>query len=93
MLISDAGGSDNNVALNKPVFQSSKYRPENDANKTVDGNRDDNYFHGSCTHTLHEVQPWIVVDLEGEYEIVGVEIVNRGDCCGKSHLYFFRSCD
>ena len=37
----------------------------------------------ACTHTEESNSPWLVIDLQGNYGITHVKILNRGDCCGK----------
>ena len=53
--------------------------------RAVDGNRASKYNSHSCTHTIHgrDPQPWWEVYLGKKYSITGVEITNRGDCCGE----------
>ncbi len=73
-----------NLAVNKQAHQSSTLEPRTTANKAVDGNRDVNYMHWSCTHTKKEPCPWFVVDLLRNYPVSHVKITNRGnhgDCC------------
>ena len=70
------------VALYKKASQSSTYSTAT-ANKAVDGNKNSIYSGGSCTHTANTNQPiWWEVDFGKIYNITGVEITNRGDCCG-----------
>ncbi|XP_070537090.1 adhesion G protein-coupled receptor L2-like [Ptychodera flava] len=47
------------------------------ASRAVDGNRDSNFQHGSCTHTKQESEPWWKVDLAVEYTIHTVVVTNR----------------
>ena len=68
------------VALYKNASQSSTL--EYPARYAVDGNITTDLFQGSCTHTDIEDRPWWEVDLGKTYDITGVEITNRGDCCG-----------
>ncbi|GMH44704.1 hypothetical protein BSKO_12656 [Bryopsis sp. KO-2023] len=51
------------------------------SSRAVDGNKNSNYFAGSCTHTRKQKNPWWQVDLGGPYQITRVVITNRGDCC------------
>ena len=53
------------------------------AHRAVDGNRDSNYFRGSCSHTDADRNPWWRVDLGEAYKVTRVSITNRGDCCGE----------
>ncbi|XP_035682627.1 uncharacterized protein LOC118420028 [Branchiostoma floridae] len=75
-----------NVALGKPAFQTSQYKPtdpaDGAASLAVDGNTDTNYHHGSCTHTVDspgETNPSWWVDLGQSYVIDRVLIFNRQD--------------
>ena len=74
-----------NLALNKDVYQSSTYEiiPRPTASKVVDGNRDPDFSHGSCSHTRSEYEPLWVVDLGQVYRISHVVIINRGHCTHK----------
>ena len=74
-----------NLALHKPAYQSSLFQglanhgpPE----LAVDGNKDKNWYHGSCTHTDSELYPWWAVDLQHTYHISRVKIYNRNDVTG-----------
>nr|Q9I927.1 RecName: Full=Fucolectin-5; Flags: Precursor [Anguilla japonica]BAB03527.1 fucolectin-5 [Anguilla japonica] len=49
----------------------------------IDGNRDSDSSHGSCSHTTNGPNPWWRVDLLQVYTIASVTITNRGDCCGE----------
>ena len=51
--------------------------------RAVDGNSATVFNHGSCSCTGSEHQPWWEVDLGKSFNIAGVEITNRGDCCGE----------
>lgn len=70
-----------NIARGKPAKQSSTTQG-GVASRAVDGNIDTIYSKGSCTHTHYDTEPWWRVDLESAREIGGVQIWNRGDCCG-----------
>ncbi|XP_067942827.1 uncharacterized protein [Watersipora subatra] len=65
-----------NLALNKPVRQSSDY-PNSDyiAQKAVDGNTDGSDF----SHTEAKANQWWMVDLGGQYEVTNIELYNRKD--------------
>ena len=52
-------------------------------NRAVDGNLAANYDQNSCTHTMYEDSPWLVVDLSGNYAVTHVKILNRKDCCSE----------
>lgn len=67
------------IARGKPTAQSSEGwsgRPS----RAVDGNTNQAYGRGTCTHTQVS-KPWWKVDLKGTYEIEKVVIWNRSDCC------------
>ena len=71
-----------NLALHKPAYQSSLYQPLSNHGPpelAVDGNKDLNWFHGSCTHTGQELYPWWAVDLQQTYHISKVKIYHRND--------------
>nr|XP_029537549.1 uncharacterized protein LOC115142234 [Oncorhynchus nerka] len=51
------------------------------ASNAIDGNRDSHFYHGSCTHTDSQTNPWWRVDLLDTYIVTSVTITNRGDCC------------
>ncbi|KAM4693039.1 fucolectin-like [Discoglossus pictus] len=76
-----------NVALKGRATQSSVYGNSDHGYvswpvNAIDGNKDSDYNHGSCTHTNAEDNPWWRVDLLRDYHIVYIKITNRGDCCG-----------
>ena len=64
--------------------------PSGDSEQAVDGNKDTDFSHGSCSHTKANQFNWFVVALDSSYLITHVNITNRGDCCGRlcllSHL-------
>ena len=67
-----------NLALDKLTYQSSdNYADRAKSSAAVDGNRDANFFHGSCTHTRYDYEAWWAVDLEGWYSVARVGIQNR----------------
>ena len=79
-----------NLAKGKPTFQSSTSSDGVSA-RAVDGNRDANYYAGSCIHTQtidHRGPHWWAVDLGALYYVDSVLIVNRKDCCGMQFLPF-----
>ncbi|KAJ8405085.1 hypothetical protein AAFF_G00330060 [Aldrovandia affinis] len=47
----------------------------------IDGNRNSNFFEGSCSCTSASPAPWWRVDLIQMHTISSVTITNRGDCC------------
>jgi len=82
----DTGGclvdfKDENLALNKPTEQSSTYENDLDEygpSRAVDG-KFKTFSHSSDPST--GVTTWWQVDLEDLYEITGIVIFNRQDCC------------
>ena len=75
-----------NLALDKPAWQSSTVG-NHVAVKALDGNTRPNLWHDSCTHTMHDDNPWWIVDLQSEHVITEVQITNRLDCCRKHTFY------
>ncbi len=50
----------------------------------MDGDRNTDANHGSCSHTNHDDPlPWFVVDLGKDYNISRVNITNREDWPGE----------
>ena len=72
--------TDVNVAFGKPALQISEGWQGVPSN-AVDGDRDNIYWDLSCQHTQKQPNPWLVVDLEQDFDIARVTMVNRGDCC------------
>ncbi|XP_017316995.1 fucolectin isoform X1 [Ictalurus punctatus] len=72
-----------NVALGGIATQSSVYDNYYPAYFAIDGNRDSNAYHHSCTNTNFDYNPWWRVDLLAVYEISSVIVTNRGDCCSE----------
>ncbi|XP_072707872.1 uncharacterized protein [Ciconia boyciana] len=70
-----------NVALGRPATQSSVLDAGSSAANAVDGNRDGNWEHGSCAHTMEELEPWWRVDLGRRHAVYAVVVKNRHDCC------------
>ncbi|XP_040399697.1 fucolectin-1-like [Cygnus olor] len=62
-------------------MQSSTSSGAGAAANAVDGNRDSNWRHGSCSHTRREHEPWWAVDLGGRHAVAAVLVKNRQDCC------------
>ena len=55
----------------------------NQAHYAVDGKSTTALYQNSCSHTGEEEWPWWEVDFGNTYSVAGVEITNRGDCCGE----------
>jgi len=73
------------VAHGKPVEMSSSANILGIAAKAglaVDGNFDNNFKAGSCSHTDTQEDPWFRVDLQRRMDVDTVTVWNRGDCCG-----------
>lgn len=76
------------LSAGKRTFQSSTAVDGFD-DLAVDGNKDGDFFAGSCTHTgrsnnvLKTSNPWWTVDLGESFKITRVAITNRSDCCGE----------
>ncbi|XP_072051771.1 uncharacterized protein [Amphiura filiformis] len=64
--------------LQKPTYQNT--RPEN-SHLAVDGGTATVYTSGSCTHTDSNATAWWKVDMEAEYCVTKVTILNRSGCC------------
>ena len=71
-----------NLALGKPATQSTLY-DNGSPSKAVDGNGNNDFNAGYCTHTKDSKGNWWQVDLEAVYDIRDVVITNRGDSVGK----------
>ncbi|XP_063780811.1 uncharacterized protein LOC134928725 [Pseudophryne corroboree] len=72
-----------NLARNGLATQSSLYdiRIKGYPEKAIDGNKDGNFFHGACSHTSNETNPWWKLDLKTSYKINTIVVANRRDCC------------
>uniref|UniRef100_A0A3Q4H7B4 Fucolectin tachylectin-4 pentraxin-1 domain-containing protein n=1 Tax=Neolamprologus brichardi TaxID=32507 RepID=A0A3Q4H7B4_NEOBR len=74
--------SPENVALRGKATQSTYMSAVfSAAYAAIDGNRDSDLRHGSCSHTDQQTDPWWRVDLLESYIITSLTITNRGDCC------------
>ncbi|CAH1247884.1 Hypp8046 [Branchiostoma lanceolatum] len=69
-----------NLALKRPAVQSTTGWG-GAAAKGVDGNKDQNWSGGSCTHTTNGGNSWWRVDLGFVQAIGNVVVYNRRDCC------------
>uniref|UniRef100_A0A670J2A7 Fucolectin tachylectin-4 pentraxin-1 domain-containing protein n=1 Tax=Podarcis muralis TaxID=64176 RepID=A0A670J2A7_PODMU len=74
---------DTNVALAGEASQSSTYSSLGVAGNAIDGSTSSNFNQGSCTHTNSENNPWWMVDLKAQYQVLHVTITNRKDCCAQ----------
>jgi len=70
-----------NIALGRPAYQSSNYSATSPAGLAVDGNRNGDWFAGSCTGTGFQTvaSPWWAVDLGRQTSVLKVIISNRID--------------
>eukprot|EP00112_Aurelia_sp_Birch-Aquarium-sp1_P010422 Seg2224.1 transcript_id=Seg2224.1/GoldUCD/mRNA.D3Y31 product=Fucolectin-1 protein_id=Seg2224.1/GoldUCD/D3Y31 len=66
------------IALMKAAVQSSTSH-NGFASRAVDGNYKFHWSDKSCTHTNDEQDPWWRVDLEKEYIVTDITIINRGE--------------
>ncbi|XP_078392132.1 fucolectin-like [Cetorhinus maximus] len=71
------GNSQENVAAGIRATQSTTYRHFANANNAIDGNKDTEFRHSSCSSTYRENQPWWRVDLQRHYRVFVVRITNR----------------
>lgn len=85
MLCSQMSAAPENLARGKPSWQSSVERERYFAGFAVDGNKDTNIFHGSCSSTedSKDSNPFWSVDLGQLINVGFVQVTNRGDCCGE----------
>ncbi|XP_074540317.1 uncharacterized protein LOC141801240 [Halichoeres trimaculatus] len=65
-----------NLALRGKASQSSLY-PGGMANLAIDGNNDNEWGHGSCSHTKDDFAPWWRLDLVTIHKVFTVKITNR----------------
>ena len=72
-----------NVAFNKTVTMSTYYGPDAPGSHAVNGIKTGDWYDGSCACTTSQVNPWLLLNLEGTYTVTGMQIVNRADCCRK----------
>ncbi len=66
-----------NIALNKPVTQSSNYLNGSPASLANDGNPN------SFNHTENDQNAWVEVDLGAVSDISTIQVFNRTDCCAE----------
>ncbi|TRY60747.1 hypothetical protein DNTS_029606 [Danionella cerebrum] len=76
-----------NLALYGKATQSdlvkNPWAAEGHASNAIDGNRDTDFYHGSCTATEEEENPWWRLDLLDVYVVTSMTITNRKDCCSE----------
>lgn len=64
--------------MDKPPLQSSTFDGYG-ADRAVDGVRNTDFLQGSCSHTgFGDSQPWWRVDLQSQYFVLSIQILNRG---------------
>uniref|UniRef100_A0A3Q1F549 Fucolectin tachylectin-4 pentraxin-1 domain-containing protein n=1 Tax=Acanthochromis polyacanthus TaxID=80966 RepID=A0A3Q1F549_9TELE len=84
LLTMSSASTHKNVALHGKATQSNRFEHDmSSASNAIDGNRDSEFSHGSCTHTAEETNPWWRVDLLEPYIITSITVTNRGDCCSE----------
>ncbi|XP_018425264.1 PREDICTED: uncharacterized protein LOC108798053, partial [Nanorana parkeri] len=49
--------------------------------KAIDGGKDQDWYHNSCTHTNYEWESWWRLDLQQKYKVNMVVVYGRSDCC------------
>uniref|UniRef100_UPI0037E83F8B uncharacterized protein n=1 Tax=Semicossyphus pulcher TaxID=241346 RepID=UPI0037E83F8B len=67
-----------NLALKGKASQSTLYQT-GIAYNAIDGNSDDLWASGSCTHTNNNLNPWWRLDLIKTHKVLTVKITNRRD--------------
>ncbi|XP_066434744.1 fucolectin-like [Eleutherodactylus coqui] len=72
-----------NLARRGEASQDSQYMSDNmgHASNAIDGNKNTDYYKGSCAHNHYGTISWWKVDLKEVYKITTVIITNRLDCC------------
>ncbi|XP_033958264.1 fucolectin-2-like [Pseudochaenichthys georgianus] len=65
-----------NLAIQGKAAQSSVHGNA-DASKAIDGNRDSNYYQGSCSHTDNDLNAWWRLALPKTHKVFSVKITNR----------------
>ena len=84
-------GLRNNLALNRPAEQSSTFWSKDidhaDADRAVDGNRNQIMAGKSCSQTKSENNPWWAVSLASTINVGVVAITTRGDSGDEGQLY------
>lgn len=64
-----------NLALQGRASQSTLYQ-FGAASNAIDGNRDSNWEHGSCSHTSNDISPWWRLDLRKTHRVFSVNVTN-----------------
>jgi hypothetical protein len=86
----ELGNTNENLAMGKNAIQTTTYDANSQANKAVDGNRNSNFYSGSCSATLVPgTKQWWAVDLGQETPVGRVTITNRGDASPELFNNFF----
>ncbi|XP_031723215.1 uncharacterized protein LOC116394327 [Anarrhichthys ocellatus] len=65
-----------NLALGGKASQSSLYE-FGPAYNAIDGNPSSKWEHGSCTHTMNDINPWWRLDLRKTHKVFSVKITTR----------------
>ncbi|XP_053374794.1 uncharacterized protein LOC128547098 [Mercenaria mercenaria] len=73
-----------NVAVGKEIEASSIYHKSWFPSNAVDGDTNQNILFGAtCVSTQKEIKPYLMIDLGEEYNITGVNVYRRSDCCAE----------
>lgn len=83
--IQSAGGNITNLALGKPVKQSS-IQYSAGPTRAIDNNTSGIWNNGSVIHTQNELNPYWQIDLQKVYTINKIEVWNRTDACCISRM-------
>ncbi|WP_205303892.1 galactose-binding domain-containing protein, partial [Nonomuraea montanisoli] len=87
-----------NLALHKPVTQSSTYTSSSvlysgaNAGRANDGNTNGDFLYGSVSHTSEtplDTNPWWQVDLGSSESVSAIKLWNRTDCCSSRLRDFY----
>ncbi|XP_031759758.1 fucolectin-1-like [Xenopus tropicalis] len=65
-----------NLARKGSATQISTFPPDASADKAIDGKRDPDYSHKSCSQTNNEPSPWWRLDLKRTYKVSVVVVTN-----------------
>ncbi|XP_077990745.1 uncharacterized protein LOC144445068 isoform X2 [Glandiceps talaboti] len=74
-----------NIATSGIASQSSNYGNVH-ADRAIDGNTQSTWSANTCSHTNSDQGAWWKVDLGKSYDVFGVIVTNRQDCCSERIL-------
>jgi N-acetylgalactosamine 4-sulfate 6-O-sulfotransferase len=83
--------SADNIALMQATYQQG-LNSNGFSSRAVDGNRDPDYSHASCTHSGTVMHPWWAVDLQWTRQIATVNITNRVYKCKQILFHVINEC-